>query len=131
MRSYFLYVEDDTDDIAFFRDAVYAETKRDNTVYVNNGFELLNYLQQIKTDESYPCLIILDFYLPKVNGMDTLILLKTDDLYRLIPVIIFSSKMSQADKDKCISLGADIVVKPGGYTNWQEIMAQFSTYLDD
>ena len=131
MRSYFLYVEDDTDDISLFRDAMYTETKRDNTVYVNNGFELLNYLQQVKTDESYPCLIILDFYLPKVNGMDTLILLKTDDLYRLIPVIIFSSRISQVDRDKCMSLGADIVVKPSGHTNWEEIMTQFRTYLDD
>jgi CheY-like chemotaxis protein len=131
MSSYFLYVEDDTDDIALFRDAMYTETKRDNTVYVNNGFELLNYLQQVKTDESYPCLIILDFYLPKVNGMDTLILLKTDDLYRLIPVIVFSSRISQVDKDKCTSLGADIVVKPSGYTNWEEIMTQFRSYLDD
>ena len=131
MSSYFLYAEDDTDDIALFRDAMHSETNRDNTVYVNNGFELLNYLQRVKTDESYPCLIILDFYLPKVNGMDTLILLRTDDLYRLIPVIIFSSKLSQADKDKCMSLGADIVVKPAGYTNWHEIITQFRTYLDD
>lgn len=129
--SYFLYAEDDTEDIALFSEAMHHETKSDNTVYVSNGFALFEYLQQIKTNESYPCLIILDFYLPRVSGMDTLTLLRTDDFYCLIPVIIFSNKMSKADTEKCKGLGAEIVSKPLTHGHWQETIHHFRSYFDE
>jgi CheY-like chemotaxis protein len=131
MGSYFLYAEDDTDDIALFKEAIEDNSKADNTVYVSNGFDLLTYLQKVKISEAYPCLIILDFHLPRVNGMETLSLLKTDDLYRLIPVIILSSKLSEADEEKCKSLGADVILKPVEFKNWQKIASRFQSYLED
>ena len=130
MRSYFLYAEDDTDDVALFKEAIHNETTPDNTIYVSNGFELLKYLQDVKINETYPCLIILDFYLPRVNGMETLTLLKTDDLFRLIPVIVLSSKLSESDEEKCKILGADVILKPNEYKNWQEIIFRFQSYLE-
>ncbi len=130
MKPYFLYAEDDGDDIAVFKDAMDTEANPDNTVYVNNGFELFNYLQEVKTNETYPCLIILDFHLPRVNGLETLVLLKTDDLYRLIPVIVFSSKLTTADEEKCKSLGADVIKKPVKYNKWPETITRFRAYFD-
>lgn len=130
MNSYFLYAENDIDDLALFREAIQPEGP-DNTVYVTNGFALLEHLQQVKKNDSYPCLIILGFDLPRLNGIDTLYLLKTDDLYRLIPVIILSSGLSQSDEAQCKSLGADVLLRPPDSSSWPQIMDQLRGYIDD
>lgn len=129
--SYFLYAEDDADDVCVLKEFMLQQSSPKEIVCVANGFEILEYLQQIKKDESYPCLIILDFHLPRLNGMDTLVLLKTDDLYRLIPVVVFSSKLSSAEEEKCRSLGADLLMKPSRYAKWSNVLQFLYTYVDE
>lgn len=129
--SYFLYAEDDADDVGVLKEFMLQQSSPKEIVCVANGFEILEYLQQIKKDESYPCLIILDFHLPRLNGMDTLVLLKTDDLYRLIPVVVFSSKLSSAEEEKCRSLGADLLMKPSRYAKWSNVLQFLYTYVDE
>lgn len=129
--SYFLYAEDDADDIDIMQEMIYSRQRPHRLVCVNNGFALLKYLQQIQQEESYPSLIILDAKLPKLNGIETLELLRTDDFYRLIPVIIFSSKLSAAEKVHCQTLGAEVLVKPLTYSEWLEVLDHFSAYVDE
>lgn len=100
-------------------------------VCVDNGFALLEHLQQIPPQQSYPSLIILDVRLPKLNGIETLELLRTDDLYRLIPVVMFSSKLSKEEKERCQALGAEVLLKPLTYNGWMEVFDHFSAYIDE
>jgi len=131
MSNYFLYAEDDRDDIDILQEMMRKHQYPKRLISVSNGYLLLQYLQQIKRGDAYPCLIILEAKLPRLNGMETLQLLKTDDLYRLIPVIVFSTRLCTADKLLCEELGAEIVEKPTTYSTWQNVLSQFYTYSDD
>lgn len=130
-RSYFLYAEDDEDDIDIMKEMVNRQQLPNKLVCVNNGFDLLEHLQQVQQEAPYPCLIILDMRLPKLNGIETLELLRTDDLYRLIPVVIFSSKLSEIEKERCRTLGAEVLLKPLTYTDWQDVFDHLSGYMDE
>jgi CheY-like chemotaxis protein len=130
-RSYFLYAEDDDDDIDIMKEMVTRQNLTNGLVCVKDGFDLLEHLQCIEQKQPYPSLIILDMRLPRLNGMETLELLRTDDLYRLIPVVVFSSKVSKIDTERCQVLGAEVLLKPLTYTEWLHVFEHFSSYLDE
>jgi CheY-like chemotaxis protein len=128
--NYFLYAEDDAEDVAIFRDAVRDEAHPYQLVCVSDGFSLLQFLQGIQKDESFPCLIILDVQMPRLDGLATLELLRTDDMYRLIPVVIFSSRLSVSETRTCKQLGAEILEKPNTYAQWKNVFRRLLTYID-
>ncbi|HEY1116046.1 MAG TPA: response regulator [Chitinophagaceae bacterium] len=130
-HSYLLYAEDDEDDTDIMKEMILSHSHLNPLVCVDNGFALLEHLQQIPRQESYPSLIILDVRLPKLDGIETLELLRTDDLYRLIPVVMFSSKLSKGEKERCQALGAEVLLKPLTYSGWLEVFDHFSAYIDE
>ena len=62
-------------------------------------------LDQVKLTE--PDLVILDLMLPKIDGYKVCRLLKFDDRYRKIPIIIFSARAQVADIQLAKECGAD------------------------
>lgn len=59
-----------------------------------------------------PDIILLDIFLPKVNGIDILKSLKEDEDLKSIPVIIITNLDDEERKDEALGLGAvDYVVK--------------------
>ncbi len=130
-RTYFLYAEDDQDEIDLLKEILGDNGGLSEIVSVSNGFDLISYLQKINKNHSFPSLIILDKKMPRLNGLETLKLLKTDDLYRLIPVVLFSSVFSKSEMDICNSLGAEILLKPSEYANWNKVKNQMYNYLDE
>jgi len=60
-----------------------------------------------------PDLIVLDLMLPKIDGYKVCRMLKFDEKYRNIPIIIFTAKAQDADKKLGEDVGADAyVIKP-------------------
>ena len=59
-----------------------------------DGFEGLN-----KARTSEPDLIILDLMLPKINGFKVARLLKFDDNYKKIPIIMLTARTEEQDKE--------------------------------
>jgi CheY-like chemotaxis protein len=131
MSDYFLYGEDDLEDAAILSAVVQATLPDNKVVCVTGGFEVIQFLQNIAKDGAYPCLIILDFSLPKLNGLETLRLLKTDDFYRLIPVLIFSGHISHFDEALCTSLGAGVLRKPSDNQDWNLVRDYLFNYVDE
>jgi len=68
-------------------------------------------LEKVKQDT--PDAIVLDLMLPKMNGYEVCNILKFDDNYKNIPIVILSSLHEQEERDKAIKSGADVYfVKP-------------------
>ena len=66
-----------------------------------------------KARSENPDLIILDLMLPKVDGFMICSLLKKDDRYKHIPIIICSSRIREEDKELGRKVGADAyITKP-------------------
>ena len=130
-RAYLLYAEDDPDDVLFLRDMLQFSDKKHSLHAVGDGFEVIRFLQEIKPGDPYPSLIILDIHMPKLNGIEVLKLLKTDDLYRMIPVLVFSNNIDDEHIATCRRLDTDLIEKPLYYTNWAPVIRKMQDYFDE
>ena len=66
-----------------------------------------------KAKSENPDLIILDLMLPKIDGYKVCRMLKFDDKYKNIPIILFFARAQESDKQTGQLVGADdYVTKP-------------------
>lgn len=130
MNNYFLYAAEEQESAAALEKIFQKHKIQCTLVNVPSGFAVIKYLEQIKANEAYPSLIILDLTIPRLNGIETLKLLKTDDLYRLIPVVIFSAGLSPEDEEICKSLGADVLIRPAIPENWPTLIDCVNNNVD-
>ena len=68
----------------------------------------------------YPSLIVLDNSLPGLDVQHLLSILKNDERYKAIPVIIYSGSVSTVKKKELIEIGALAVIEKGN--TMQEIV---------
>ncbi len=60
-----------------------------------------------------PDVILLDYMMPRMNGLEVLKHLREDEKYKTIPVILLTAKATQEDKVRGLDAGADdYVIKP-------------------
>lgn len=89
-----LLVEDNEGDIILTKEAL-KEAKIKNAITVaRDGQEALDILN---TAQDLPDLILLDINLPKVNGLEVLSSVKSNDRLKSIPVIMLSTSSSERD----------------------------------
>jgi class 3 adenylate cyclase len=98
------------DDEPFNLDLLEQELDEQNYTIerANDGAEALD-----KVPVFQPDLILLDYMMPKMNGLEVLRRLREDALYKKIPVILLTAKATQEDKVRGLDAGADdYVIKP-------------------
>ncbi|MBU0502934.1 MAG: response regulator [Candidatus Omnitrophota bacterium] len=77
-------------------------------ILAENGEQAID---KLKTDNKVD-LIILDLVLPGLDGFGVLCIIKNDPVLKNIPVIIFTNRESEADRQEALELGAiDVMVK--------------------
>ena len=93
---------------------------------VENGREVIDYLNGLPSPEQLPHLIILDHNMPKMNGTETLGKLKSDKRYSDIHVVIYSTYSDNKMKETCEQLGASMVLaKPASMKEYEAIIDRF------
>jgi CheY-like chemotaxis protein len=122
---YLLYAGPSNNKALFFESVLFGIDKSKTLLAVSNGYDLLCFLQQVKKGESYPSLIILEIDMPRLDGVETLELLKTDDIYCLIPVYILYTASSTKDISLCTKLGADCMPQPTTGGSWKTMVQHF------
>ena len=128
---YFLYVDDDEDDIVLLKDMLELSDSHSNFVSVKNGFEAIQFLQGIKKGHPFPSLILMDIQMPRLNGKETLELLKSDDLYCLIPVLMFAASPDNEFSGYFSKMQTDVIPKPANFKSWKKTIEKINSYLDD
>lgn len=73
---------------------------------VENGIEIFNFLNAIQQPGHLPSLIILDYNMPFLTGVETLVQLKTTDRYKDIPVVIHTTSANETERRHCLEHGA-------------------------
>lgn len=94
-----LLVEDNEGDIVLTLEAL-KEAKIRNTVSVaRDGEEALKMLHQSPPYEDFqlPDLILMDINLPKVDGKEVLMKVKSDDKLKIIPVVMLTTSTAERD----------------------------------
>jgi Response regulator containing CheY-like receiver, AAA-type ATPase, and DNA-binding domains len=112
-KPYILIADDDQED-RYLLDIAFKEiASQENIRMVENGAQVIDYLNGIPEDHFLPNLIVLDLNMPKLSGIETLARLKTNHRFKDIPVIIHSTSMYEVEKEKCLEIGAaDFIKKP-------------------
>lgn len=127
-----LVAEDDADDRYLLKTALAETGIKEDVTYVENGVELINYLNTLSEENgaiNYPKFILLDLNMPKMDGREVLKMMKANEAYRKIPVIVFSTTKNQLEVKRCYDLGANTyVVKPVSYDTLVETIREICTY---
>jgi len=90
-------VEDNEGDILLTTEAL-AECKIVNDITIKrDGRAAVEYFENLTDQDAFPGIVLLDINLPKVNGQEVLLYIKTNEKFQHIPVIILTT--SSAEKD--------------------------------
>ena len=131
---YILVAEDDFDDRFLLETAFIEKGYHERLTFVENGIELLDYLnnQLSKTDiqeASLPRFILLDLNMPKKDGREVLKEIKEDERFKRIPVIVFTTNKNANEIKRCYELGANTyVVKPAGFESLLSTIEDIRAY---
>ena len=124
-----LCVDDDEDDLFFIREAIKSITTIMEIAEAKNGRDAIDYLQLAFQKSDLPNLIIMDMNMPKMNGKETIAYIKTNDNFKHIPLVIFTTSSSPADKSHFESSGVHFITKPFDYQVFsQQIVDLLNTY---
>ncbi len=127
-----LLIEDNADDELLTIRALKKHNIANDIVVARDGAEALNFLFHENGDlksNPLPALIILDINLPKIDGLEVLKRLKSDDNTKLIPVVMLTSSDEHTDMLTSYGLGANSYIrKPVDFTRFTEVAANIGLY---
>jgi two-component system chemotaxis response regulator CheY len=96
-----LIVDDSNAMRAFVRAALEDGVSEVELVEAESGFEALRQLPRQPID-----LAILDINMPHIHGLELIALLRRDERYRALPVLVISTESAQRDQQRALELGA-------------------------
>jgi CheY-like chemotaxis protein len=112
-----LLVEDDPKDVELTLTALEEYNLANEVIVASDGEEALEYLYsrgKFKTrSNGNPSVMLLDLKLPKVDGLEVLKQIKSEEKLRMIPVVVLTSSKEERDMVASYRLGVNAyVVKP-------------------
>ncbi len=128
-----LLVEDDPKDIELTLAALEEYNLANEIVIARDGVEALDYLYRRgrfkERSVGNPVVILLDLKMPKMDGVQVLQQIKSDEHFRLIPVVILTSSRESRDLAECYKLGVNAyVVKPVRFTGFIEAVKEIGIF---
>jgi CheY-like chemotaxis protein len=110
-KPYILLIDDDEDDLELFSSVL--EMKGIKVKAFDSSTKAMLYLTLRDGDMELPSLIILDFNMPQKNGQQVLQAIKDNRSTKDIPVVMYSTGMSEVLKTQLLAAGAmDCFHKP-------------------
>ncbi len=125
-----LFVEDDPDDVHLTQRALRKAGISDRVVHVWDGEAALGYLiPPLGQLPELPAVVLLDLKLPKIDGVEVLRRIRTNQRTRHLPVVILTSSKERRDLERCYDAGAtSYVCKPMDTLDFQEAVRSLGLY---
>ena len=129
-----LLVEDNPDDVELTLHSLRKENLANHIHVVADGEEALEFLfctgrYADRTFDHPPRLVLLDLKLPKVDGMEVLKRLKSDQRTCTIPVVILTSSKEERDLVQGYCLGANsFIQKPVDFEQFRNTVKNAGFY---
>jgi two-component system, response regulator len=129
-----LLVEDNRDDEALTLRALKKNHILNEVVVTRDGAEALDYLfsrgeYADRDPVLLPQVVLLDLKLPKLDGLEVLRQIRSDERTKLLPVVILTSSNEEQDVMKGYELGANSYVrKPVNFDGFSDAIKQLGLY---
>ncbi|RKS13828.1 response regulator [Flavobacterium sp. 120] len=129
-----LLVEDNINDAELTIRALKKNNLANELIHLKDGAEALDfifaqgkYLEREMSD--LPNVIVLDLKMPKVNGIEVLRRIKSDERTKRIPVVMLTSSKEDPDIQECYNLGVNsYVVKPVEFEHFVKAVSNLGLY---
>ncbi len=122
------FVENLVEDQTLFKKAFSNQkwSKNAELQFFENGQVFLDYLETLAESSTYDSeshdIIMVDLYLPKLDGFEVIARTKGHPKFSRIPLIVLSCSSKEADMKRAYDLGADsYLVKPWMYEPWEHL----------
>ncbi|HVW15578.1 MAG TPA: response regulator [Mucilaginibacter sp.] len=129
-----LLVEDNPHDAEMTIRALKKVNLANKLIHVKDGAEALDFIfskgtYSDRNIDDKPKVILLDIKMPKVDGIEVLRQLKSDEKTRSIPVVIMTSSKEEQDIITSYDIGVNsYVVKPVDFEGFAKAVSQLGYY---
>src|SRR5580700_10189616 len=128
-----LMVEDDPKDVELTITALEDYNLANEVIVDRDGEEALDYLYCRGKFENRsgdnPAVMLLDLKLPKVDGLEVLHQIKSDENLKLIPVVVLTSSKEEKDMVTSYKLGVNAyVVKPVDFHDFVNAIKELGAF---
>src|SRR4029077_16494579 len=129
----FLLVENDAKDVELTLTALDDYKLANEVVVARDGEEALDYLYcrgkfQTRSNDN-PAVLLLDLKLPKVDGLEVLKQIKSDEKFKMIPVVVLTSSHEEKDMVASYELGFNgYVVKPWDFHEFVNAIKELGVF---
>ena len=116
-----LLADDDDDDRLFFKDAIEVVKVKTSVAMVNDGVELMDYLNDSET--RLPNLLFLDLNMPRKDGMECLKEIRSNHKLKDVCIAIYSTSSLEKDIEETFIKGANIYIKkPNDFEKLKDVL---------
>ncbi|MEG3908207.1 response regulator [Microcoleus sp. w1-18aA5] len=134
-KKFTLLIANDDEDTRFLvKEALREVSLAITSEFVENGEQVLDYLyrrgQYLGSSNLHqPDLILLDLNMPRLDGRETLTLIRADPHLQQIPVVMLTTSHRRGDVLLCYRLGANsFISKPVTFEGLLEVMKTLCEY---
>ncbi len=118
-----LLADDDEDDRLFFKDAIDEVKVKTVVTLVNDGLQLMNYLNT--PGVKLPNVVFLDLNMPIKGGMQCLKEIRSNSQLKDLSIAIYSTSASEEDIEETFVKGANIYIKkPNDFGELKRILSE-------
>lgn len=129
-----LLVEDNPTDVELTLHTLKKHNLSNSILVARDGIEALDYIFGTgifhgRGTVGHPKVILLDLKLPKLDGVEVLRRIRSDERTKSIPVVVLTSSREEKDIAETYNLGINsYIVKPLDFTQFAEAVRQLGFY---
>jgi CheY-like chemotaxis protein len=128
-----LFAEDNPRDVELTLEALGDHNLANNVIVVKDGVETLDYLRcegkYKQRKPGNPAVLLLDIKMPRMDGIEVLRAIRSDNLLKMLPVVMLTSSREEQDVIKSYELGVNAyVVKPVDFKEFIEAVKQLGVF---
>ena len=129
-----LLIEDNPADVVLTLRGLKKHNLSNKVMVINDGAEALDYIfargeYEDRNMENIPRLILLDLKLPKVHGLEVLRQIKSNEMTKVIPVVVLTSSTEEKDVIESYKLGVNsYITKPVDFDKFLKAAEEIGLY---